>query len=187
MLLSEWFDGLVGNFLSFSAHTDPQPSVLGLCAMPPRLQEWWKGQGPIRREGGGKGPEAEKEELLETPGRVHVNLRKLAGAGIEVCSSVSVLFNPGQIFYSLCLGLGGLWWPPRPFLVLRVSLWLDLNSRPVLTPGMAGVLSKILGPILSSFGVGRGEHWVLSPKPGPGGVCWAKLCSDCCPLFLQAE
>lgn len=44
-----------------------------------------------------------------------------------------------------------------------------------------------LGPILPSFGVGRGEHWVLSPKPGPGGVCLAKLCSDCWPLFLQAE
>ena len=65
--------------------------------------------------------------------------------------------------------------PSESFLVPRVmSLWLDLNSRPILTPGMARFLSKIPGPTLPMFGVGRGEqeHRVLSPRPGPEGVCW---------------
>lgn len=40
-----------------------------------------------------------------------------------------------------------------------MSLWLDLNSRPILMPGMVGLLFKVSGSLLPILGgVGGGQQ-----------------------------
>lgn len=82
--------------------------------------------------------------------------------GLSLHSSASKLCTLGQSF-TLWLGLGGLWWLRRSFLVVRVmSLWLALNFRPILTPRTVGFLSKISVPLYLFWGLGRGASDSLS-------------------------
>lgn len=144
----------VGNFTQLHLH-EPGTLGLGMCAIPspPPFQEQGWYSDPIRKEEEG-GLGAEKGGPRRPLGESVWTLVRVPELRLRPCSSASMLCNLGQVFHSLV----GAWWLLVTSKVISSSegaeFVLELNFRPILTPGTVEFLSRIPGPLCQFLGLG---------------------------------